>query len=80
MKPGARICTVAGGAGPPDGAESAADCAARGAVTELTRGAAAALAARGVAVNGVNVARRARTDDGQCGRSRIADGVAEAIA
>jgi NAD(P)-dependent dehydrogenase (short-subunit alcohol dehydrogenase family) len=80
MKPGARICTVAGGAGPPDGLESAADCATRGAVTELTRGAAAVLAARGIAVNGVVVATRTRTDDALVRQEQDADGVAEAIA
>jgi 3-oxoacyl-[acyl-carrier protein] reductase len=80
MKPGARICTVAGGVGPGDAAESAADCATRGAVIELTRGAAAVLAARGIAVNGVSVGLRTHTDDALAQGEHEADGVAQAIA
>ncbi len=69
MKRGARICTVAGTAASHDKAESAADCAARGAVLALTRGAAAALAERGIAANGVEIA------PGGC----EPEGIAEAI-
>ncbi len=79
MKTGARICTVAGGAGPPQTAESAADCATRGAVAELTRGTAAVLVARGIGVNGVSVIARPRGDDPLVNPESGANGIAEAI-
>jgi 3-oxoacyl-[acyl-carrier protein] reductase len=55
MRPGARICTVASVAGKRGGGLSgtAAYAASKGAVIQLTRGAARSLAAAGIAVNSV---------------------------